>query len=216
MTTIIMPVMNSKKTAKDAIEAILNNTEYPYELYIIDGNSTDGTEIMVDDFADKYNHIKSYHIEAKGLVNAFNYGIAISKGDVYLTHDDVIVPNLYGRDWLEELVKASKVRDIGMVTTINSGGISGEDYLNGFRWVGTWSMYLTKHAIDKVGMLDENMKTGDDIDYCYRMMRAGLNIGVCNFWVDHHRIGNHVEDKPEWHDIVKKAGNYFKEKHGLK
>ena len=216
MITIIMPTKNNKKQLKAAVQAILNNTEFPYELFIIDGNSTDGSGKYVDNLVDKYEHIRCAHIPPKGISHAFNYAMEHSKGDVYLTHDDVIVPNLYGRDWLQGLYEASKVKDMGLVTTIRAGGISGPDYLNGFKWTGSWSMYIPKKTMDKIGGLDPHMRCGDDIDYCYRIYKAGLNIGVVNYWVDHHRFGHHVEDSPKWSKLAKEMGNYFKEKHGLK
>lgn len=211
-----MPVFNSKETTKDAVEAILKNTQTEYELLLIDGNSKDGTQILVDEYAEKYEHIRSVHIEPKGLVNAFNYGLTHTEGDVYLTHDDVIIHQLYKRCWLNELKQASKIKNMGMITTLQAGGTdTAGDYLLNFKWVGTWSMYIPRTTINKVGLLDEKMRCGDDIDYCYRIYKSGLNISVCNFWVEHHRTGYHVENQEDFSKLVKKMSKYFRSKHKL-
>ena len=104
-----------------------------------------------------------------------NFGIKKAGDlDVYITQDDVIAPKLYGRDWLATLYDMSKMEDCGAVTTIMGGGIAGETYLKGFKWTGTWSLYLPKRVREMVGILDENFSPGpgDDIDLSYRIYKS--------------------------------------------
>lgn len=214
--SIIMPVMNSGKHLKPCIDALINNTHYPYwRLIIIESESTDGTAELCDEYAKNYNNIEVYHTPREGITKAINFGIKKAENDsVYLHQDDVIIPNLYGRDWLTELVTISKLANCGLVTTIRAGGISGPTYLDGLNWVGTWSLYIPRKTINEVGLFDEMFSPGpgDDIDYTYRVtIIHKKHIYQANFWVDHHRMTENFNDNIE--DIKKRNAEYFRKKH---
>lgn len=154
--SIILPCYNSGKHLKYAIESILLNTRYPFELILVESESTDGTNKLCDNYAKVNKKVRVLHTKKEGITKAINKGIKLAgDNDIYLTQDDVILPNLYGRDWLEELVKISKLDDCGAVTTINAGGTSGPTYLNGLKWVGTWSLFIPRKAINKLCFYEE-------------------------------------------------------------
>jgi len=216
---IILPVYNEIEYLPAMIEALYNSTDFPFKLIVVDGFSTDGTaeycqalanaDVMVN------RNIELYQIPKKGLTNAINYGIKkAGKLDVYLTQADVIHFKLYRRDWLKEMYGIAQKKDVGLVMGIAGGGISGPDYLKGQRWAGTWNTYLPKRTIKKVGFLDENMGPGDDIDYSYRVRKAGLGGFVCQFWVQHHRLTEHGNSDSK--AKIKKMARYFRKKHGIK
>jgi len=219
---IILPVHNSKKHLPAAVESILKNTKYPYwKLYIVESASTDGTAEWCDEIEKKHPDriIVIHEKERRGITAAINVGIAhTSDEDIYLTQDDVILPELYGRDWLDEFVAVcdNEGDDVGIITTIRGGRKSGEDYIKGFHWFGTWSLYIPRETIAKVGVLDENFYPGpgDDIDYSYRVSKRGLRRLIINFWVDHHRRTEHMNDDIEF--TKKKNAGYFRRKHELK
>lgn len=212
---IILPCYNSGEHIKFAIKSIVDNTQYPYLLILVVSKSDDDTEKWCDTWAEQYQHINVIKCPREGITKALNIGIkAAADLDVYLTQDDVIMPKLYGRDWLEILVQVSKMDKCGTVTTIRGGGISGPTYLDGFKWAGTWSLFIPRSTIDKIGLFDEEFSPGpgDDIDYSYRVCQADMSIYEANFWVDHHRMTENFND-----DIPKKAVNakYFRKKFKL-
>ena len=211
---IILPVHNSGKHLKPCIDAILSRTSHPFKLIIVESESTDGTNKLVDRYACNKN-VEVYHTKKEGITKAQNFGIKQAGDlDVYLTQDDVIIPDLYGRDWLSILNQVSKMDGCGTVTTIRGGGTSGPHYVNGFKWAGTWSLYIPRKTINEVGLLDEKFSPGpgDDIDYSYRMIKAGLQIYEANFWVDHHRQTENFNDS--WFLNMRGAG-IFRKKHEL-
>lgn len=213
--TIILPCHNSGEHLFPAISSILQNTKYPFKLFLIESESTDKTADICDIYQQAFpDKIKVFHTKKEGLVKAINFGISQCDTDVYLTQDDVILPKLYQRDWLSELVKA-KGEGIGLISTIAGGGISGEDYINGMRWIGTWSMYIPRETINKVGLFDEDLGPGDDIDYCYRVYLLGLKIAIANFWVDHHRLTEHMVSNGDSEKLIKLMANKFRKKWSL-
>ncbi|KKL28105.1 hypothetical protein LCGC14_2378470 [marine sediment metagenome] len=215
MIAIVMCTHNGGEHIKHAIASIIGNTKYPYKLIIVESESTDGTDKICDAWAESHKNVEVYHTKKEGLIKAMNFGIKkAGKLDVYLTQDDVIIPNLYNRDWLETLVKVSQMDKCGLVTTIQGGGISGPDYIEGLQWAGTWSLFIPYSTREKIGLFDEefNPGCGDDIDYCYRVYQRGLMLYQANFWVDHHRQGEHFNEDEQ---MKKEHALYFRKKHKL-
>lgn len=213
---IIIPVHNSGIHLKAAVESIIQNTKYNYKLIIVESESTDGTAEYCDELAINYEGlVEVYHTKREGITKAINFGIKkAGELDIYLTQDDVIIPNLYKRDWLDIIVQVSKMDNCGAVTTIRAGGISGPTYLDGLRWTGTWSLFLPRKTINQIGLFDEKFSPGpgDDIDYSYRICKAGLYIYESNFWVDHHRMTENFNDQG---DFIAKNAKYFRKKFKL-
>lgn len=217
---IILPVYNSVGFIQDTVDSIFNNTQYPYwRLIIVESASTDGTKEYCDYLARRFpERVTVIHqSEKKGITNAINTAIKTTTNeDLFLLQDDIIIPKLYRRDWLTEFVKIAKNEDVGLITSQNGGGVSGIDYLDGFRWFGTWSLYIPRRTIERVGMFDENFYPGpgDDIDYTFRVENTGLNKMIAPFCIEHHRLTEHMNDKIEF-EIRKNAG-YFRKKHNIK
>lgn len=211
---IIIPVCNSMPYLEETVNRIIMSTKAYQKIIFIESESNDGTAEYVDELEKIYRKVQVLHTKKEGLTRAINKGIQLAKGmDVYITQDDVVHFRLYKKDWLEELHKASKIKKTGIVTTINGGGISGPDYIDGLNWVGTWSLYIPRKTIDKVGLFDENLGPGDDIDYTYRVYKAGLIARVCNFWVQHHRLTEHPS--VDTVKTKKKMAEKFRKKWGI-
>jgi len=183
-------VRNSIEFLKLTVDSLFKSTDYPFRLIIIESESDDGTDKLCDGYA-KNERITVIHTKREGATKAINRGIKeAGTDDVLLTQSDVIFPRAFRRDWLKEMVDLSKNPKAGIITCYGGGGVSGRDYLDGFNWVGTWLMYIPRKTINKIGMLDEDYSpgAGDDIDYSYKVYMANLQIGMINYWVDHHRL----------------------------
>ena len=219
---IILPVRNGGEFIKHTLKALVNSTKYPCKIIIVESESTDDTAKTVDTWAEQFENIIVYHIANDGFISALNYGIQkaidLDLEGVYLTQDDVIHFPLFGRDWLKIMVDIGKADNCGMVISLNAGGVSGKDYVEGLPWAGTWSTYIPMKTIRKVGTFDENFNPGfgDDIDYSYRVHKRGLLIYVANFWVDHHRMGEHLNAGNKDEEVIKKEhALYFRKKFGI-
>lgn len=217
---IVMITLNGVGHIRPAIHAIVKNTRYPYKLIIVDGGSTDGTKELCNEYAVLYPNVEVHHIKNEGPLKAINYGLKIAAPlDVYLTHDDVIHPKLYRKDWLTEFVANAYRENAGGATAVNGFGISGPDYKDGFRWIGTWSWYIKRRTINQIGYFDEGFGNGmgDDIDYSYRIDQAGLKIYIANVYVEHHKMTNRSgQDVSEEAEVVKKKNaEYFRKKYKL-
>ena len=210
---IILPVYNVIEHIKEMINSLYESTDFPFKLIIIDGFSNDETYEWLKDYK-QFNQVKNielYQIPKKGLVNAINFGIKkAGELDVYLTQADVIHYKKYEADWLAEMYEISKQKGVGMVTGLDGWGISGPTCINGFKWIGTWNVYIPRSTIDKVGLFDEQFKGMDDIDFSYRVAKVGFKNIVINYWVHHHQL----TDRTDGHGSknLKKMGILFRKK----
>jgi len=220
---IVIPVYNDLKYFKIAVDSLINSTDYPFMLIIIESESTDGSAEYADSLKTLYpsTEIEIIHTKKEGPMKAMNLGFKLAlerKRDLYFTQTDAQHFRLCDRDWLMEYVLLSEVNDCGMITCHGGGGISGPNYVQGFNWVGGWSTYIPYKTIEKFGGYDENFKIGwgADIEYSWRMVANGLRIYRIDYWVNHHRHTAHTNDKnPLIGNIDAENALYFQTKYGF-
>jgi len=220
-----IPVFNDCYYFKIAVDCIIKSTQYPFKLVIVESESTDGSKEYSDDLKNIYPNkdIEVIHTKKEGPLAAYLKLFEKAKEyqmDLYLTQTDVIHFPLFGRDWLLELVKLSKLPDCGLVGTLQGGGIAGARYKEGFGWIGGWSCYVPIRIINEFGGYDPNFEIGDgvDIEYSYRVQNAGYKMYMANFWVDHHWLTAHVnevDNKDKLEGIKIRNGRYFRKKYNL-
>lgn len=93
--SVVIPVYNVKQWLSRCIDSVLCQTRDADEIVLIDDGSTDGSETLCDDYADRYDNIVVLHQKNQGLSAARNKGIAVSDGDLitFLDSDDWLAPN---------------------------------------------------------------------------------------------------------------------------
>ena len=93
LVSIVTPCLNSEKTIRKTIEAVLNQTYRNIEYWIMDGGSTDGTLSIIREYAsDERLHLVSEKDE--GIYDAMNKGIKQAKGQ--------LIGIINSDDWYEE------------------------------------------------------------------------------------------------------------------
>lgn len=90
--SIIIPTFNSSATIKSCLESIFNQTFLNFEVWIIDGGSTDETIKLVTEYALEFHNIYWISEKDKGIYDAMNKGIKMANGDwiYFLGSDDTI------------------------------------------------------------------------------------------------------------------------------
>src|SRR3990167_3156338 len=134
--TVIIPTRNNLAYLRMAIESLTSSTKIPFDLTVVESDCTDGTKEFLA-YLEKVSHIKVIHADGKNSIQATNMAIRECKGDVFLTQDDMIFTKIIKFDWFEQMIKASRREDCGVVTVLDSIKISGPEYKDGIRWCGT-------------------------------------------------------------------------------
>jgi len=98
--SVIIPTYNAGKLLFKVLPAVEHQSILPYEIIIIDSNSTDDTLNIANSFPVKCISIAKKDFNHGGTRN---YGARLARGDyiVYLTQDVVPMDN----EWLENLIK---------------------------------------------------------------------------------------------------------------
>ncbi len=100
--SIIIPTFNSLVHLKKCVKSIIEQEYQDYEVWIIDGNSSDGTQNFCSTLPSNFNTISE---KDTGIYNAMNKGIDRAIGDwlYFMGADDV----LWSNDVLSTIAKQS-------------------------------------------------------------------------------------------------------------
>ena len=198
--SIIIPTRNRKDSLKETLLSLtsLNYPRNKYEVIVTNDNSSDGTEEMLADI----QHILPYSIRCKrlkeksGLSAARNLGMQIAKGEIFVFTDDDC---LFEKVWLMELLKPFDFHNVGVVggpdrtpeeanffskcvgylfnSFIGTGGLRGGERLRVGRYYPKGcNMAILREAINKVGVFDEQLGPGEEIELGYRIEKVGYQI----------------------------------------
>ncbi|HZU99356.1 MAG TPA: glycosyltransferase, partial [Planctomycetota bacterium] len=182
--SIVVVAYNNLHLTEECLDSVLQLTEPPYELVLVDNGSSDGTREYFTALRDKLGGRVPVQVlansENKGYVLAANQGIRAARGSsvVLLNNDATVRPG-----WLQALLDASQGGSVGVVTakilnmdgTVQSAGgilhrldggftipFQGEDRLappvTGRREVenaGGPCMLLTRELLQRIGVFDE-------------------------------------------------------------
>lgn len=101
MVSIIVPVYNTEIYLEKCLNSIINQTYENYEAIIVNDGSTDNSEKICMEFAEKYDKIIYLKKENGGLSSARNYGLKEARGDYisFLDSDDY-----FDKDFLYKMV----------------------------------------------------------------------------------------------------------------
>ena len=92
LISILTPSYNSAKYIEETIQSVINQTYLFVEHIIQDGNSTDGTKIILE----KYSHYTDWLSEPdSGEADGLNRAVQRARGDIFLVlnADDVLLPD---------------------------------------------------------------------------------------------------------------------------
>lgn len=91
LVSIIIPTYNRAYLIGDTLKSIISQTYSNWECIIIDDGSTDNTENIINEFADKDKRFKYFHrpdFKPKGANACRNFGFELSKGEYINWFDD--------------------------------------------------------------------------------------------------------------------------------
>lgn len=92
--SIIIPIYNVEKYLRNCFDSVLNQKFKDIEVLAINDGSPDSSQEIVDEYAAKYDFIKSYIKENGGQSDARNFGLTKASGEYVFFLD--------ADDWLDE------------------------------------------------------------------------------------------------------------------
>ncbi len=102
--SILMPVYNSARYIKPAVQSVLEQTFGDFELIVVDDGSTDATGSILTRLAGKDRRIKLIRRPNTGIVGALNDALAEARGELLgrMDGDDICLPDRLQKqvDWM--------------------------------------------------------------------------------------------------------------------
>ena len=177
--TIITVVKNSEKTIERCIKSVLSQNYNNLEYIIIDGNSSDGTEKIINKYK---NQITKIIIgEDSGIWDAMNKGINLASGEVlgFLNADDYYYDNIF-----------EIVNNYFLNNNIDFlfGSVEKYKLMHGYNpWKVRWSFgFYTSHSVGffiktkkhlEVGLYNKKYLSAD-LDFFYKMIVKYKMLGI--------------------------------------
>lgn len=168
----------------------------PWELIIVDNNSSDNTKEIIDEFINKSNLNVKYVVERhQGLSHARNIGIQESSGNIIaFTDDDCIVDQHWITSISKEFQSDESIAGIGgrvelynkmdrpISIRIHKEKIIFSSIDRIFNLIIGCNMAFARPVFDEIGMFDTDFGAGtrfasaEDSDFLYRAHKKGLKI----------------------------------------
>ncbi|MBB6675596.1 glycosyltransferase family 2 protein [Cohnella nanjingensis] len=207
-TSIIIPTYNQLELLKQCLGSIMDNTDRPYEMIVVDNASTDGTA----DYLRKLGGTVRYRVldQNRGFAGAINAGLMMAKGQtLLLLNTDTLVTE----NWLDNLLVClhsdERIGMVGPVTNYSSGDQQikvpysdiGEmpafaksfNVSNAALWHRTdrlvgFCLLFRRELFQQVGYFDERFVFGsfEDDDYNIRVRLLGKSLVVAADTFIHH------------------------------
>ena len=156
--SIIVPVYNVEKFLPKCLSSIVSQTFKDWECILIDDGSSDTSGKICDEYALLNEKITVIHQENKGVSEARNIGIKVSKGEYigFVDSDDWIEPNTYEIAYNTAISEKADLVQFGFWA--NDGILDYLEYnqpeglfnfcnLRDELWHGVWSKLIKKSVI---------------------------------------------------------------------
>jgi GT2 family glycosyltransferase len=185
--SVIVAVFNGAASIEPCIRSILDQDYLGerMELIVVDNASTDETAVILDRYK---SDIRVLQVSRPGSAAARNAGIRAARGQlIALTDADCIVD----RDWLTHLLPPLTDETVGIVggrilarrpcnrielfgERIHDHRRAIEEFIPPYAATGNWASRAS--VIHRVGLFDETLLRGQDVDLAYRMQQSGYRL----------------------------------------
>lgn len=126
--SIIVPIYNVEKYLEECLESLVNQTLQEIEIILVIDGSTDGSEMIAQKYADKYDNIRMIVQENQGLSGARNTGLKAAKGKyVYFVDSDDYI-SLNAMELLYHTAEEKNVEVVLFDADVFLDGIDKFDY----------------------------------------------------------------------------------------
>lgn len=187
--SIITTILNEEGSVGELLDSLVNQSQKPDEIIVVDGGSADSTYLIAQDYASKFFYIKLF--QKKGNISVGrNYAISQASGDIVVQIDGGCIAD---QDWLKNITEpfvqdkmaqivAGYYEMVGNNPKQNSFapylGITVNKFNKLFFLPSGRSIAFRKSVWEKIKGYDETMATGEDTVFNYQLIKNGFKIIV--------------------------------------
>lgn len=110
--SIIVPVYNTEKYLKKCLDSLVNQTIKNIEILVVNDGSSDNSQKIINEYAEKYSFVKSLIKTNGGLSDSRNYAIPYTTGEYigFVDSDDYVEPDMY-----EKMYNEAKQKNLDLI-----------------------------------------------------------------------------------------------------
>ncbi len=187
--SFIVLTLNNRKTIRTCIDSIISQKYSPFEVLVIDGGSSDGTQEIVNEY--KNLNVNLHEFAGCGIGKSRQIGVDISIGEIcaFVDSDCELPDSSWTKKMIEPFLKYKNVGGtwaLGNYKTeypsIARYSILQHPYrrkkipefvgVDNYIGIGTGHTLIKKSAILDVGGFPD-LKAREDVDLTFRMVKAG-------------------------------------------
>jgi glycosyltransferase involved in cell wall biosynthesis len=190
LVSVVMPAFNEEAFIAEALGSVLAQTHQSVEIIVVDDGSSDRTAEIAA--AHDVHLLRRTH---QGPAAARNAGLSVARGNYWMVFDaDDVMPR-EGIARQAAHLEAHPELDIvfGLTEAFVTPGEPRPSHFvaawdNGaFPWHAS-TMLARRAALDRVGLFDETLLLGEDIDWLTRAKEAGVSIGHADHVALRYRV----------------------------
>lgn len=111
--SVLIPTLNEENTIKNCLNSLLNQTEKPMEIIVVDNGSTDKTSFIVNSLKNKFKKnkmtLRLFYYPRGNQTNAREYGVKKSRGAIIGSLDADACAE---KDWISKINEYFKTKEI--------------------------------------------------------------------------------------------------------
>ncbi|HLF31170.1 MAG TPA: glycosyltransferase family A protein [Xanthomonadales bacterium] len=179
----IIPVYNGGRFIAQALDSVFGQAHRPLEIIIVDDGSTDSSAGIIRDSIERLDENITFVAQAnKGPAAARNRGLDLARGEfiAFLDADDLWAEGmLQGQlQWL--LQDDSHQLVVGCTQRVRQESNGLEAF--GPRWMAflLGAGLFRRPVFDTVGLFDESLRFGEDVDWFFRARELAVPMGISN------------------------------------
>lgn len=185
--SIITITYNSASTLPATLESVIRQDYAHIEHILVDGNSTDTTRHILDEYAGCRSNVRYVSETDKGIYNAINKGIQMATGDIIgiLNSDDVLanphvishIVQTFQSESQPEVVYGDLVYCNGstVIRRWKSNAFDSKSLKYG--WMPPHpTFYCLRKVYEEQGFYDEHFRISADYDFMLRVFKQNYRI----------------------------------------
>ena len=216
--SVVVITRNEEFYIADLLDSLVSQSRKPYEIIVVDAESTDRTQKIVTNYKKKYEYIRLY-VARGNRAEGRNYGSARAKGDIVAFIDADCIANSF---WVEELEKSMKKAEVVAGKSIRLGyhGFMDLERVGMFHkgvdvTYPSCNLAYKKSTFDDIGGFDPWFKEAEELDLNFRAIDANYKLSYNDSAIVYHRLRESVHGffkQSFWYGFGRKE---LTQKHGV-
>jgi glycosyltransferase involved in cell wall biosynthesis len=183
--SIVIPCFNVERYIEEAVRSVEAACGLEHEIIAVDNGSTDGTLNVLHSLQKEVGALSIVQTAERGASHARNKGLQLAKGEYiqFLDADDLLEPGKLDHQW-----KLAHEQGAGIVAASYTRLTTGLQHLPvpvaPSAWLGlfttrlgiTSSCLFQTHAVRQVHGWDASLKSSQEYDLMFRLMRGGVQV----------------------------------------